>query len=276
MCVHPWRVRGHTLRQQTVPCGICIECRKRQARDWAVRCVHEAQMHEENCFVTLTYSDEFLPAGGSLDRTAFPKFMKRLRKRYGKVRYYHAGEYGEVGGRPHYHALLFGLRFSDAVEFARGGAGARQSSEELSALWPYGYSEVGGVSLESAAYVCRYVMKKTNKLSRSYREEMVRRGLEPEYATMSRRPGIGAGWLARYRDEVWDHDSVMVAGREVVPPRYYSEKERGLDAARMEVVKARRLRKYGEKCSDDTWRKRAARELIAVKQLELAEAKRES
>ena len=100
MCVRPIRLRAHQERQQTVPCGLCIECRKKHARNWAVRCVHEAQMYEDNCFVTLTYSDEFLPVGGSLDRRAFPLFMKRLRKEVGALRYFHAGEYGEVNGRP--------------------------------------------------------------------------------------------------------------------------------------------------------------------------------
>ena len=44
-----------------VPCGQCIGCRVSKARQWAVRCKHEASLHKENCFVTLTYNPENCP-----------------------------------------------------------------------------------------------------------------------------------------------------------------------------------------------------------------------
>ena len=65
----------------TVPCGQCIGCRLEYARSWAVRCMHEASMHEENCFVTLTYDDDKLPSGGSLKKKDCQDFVKRLRSR---------------------------------------------------------------------------------------------------------------------------------------------------------------------------------------------------
>ena len=54
-----------------LPCGKCIGCRLERSRQWAVRSVHEALLHEKNCFVTLTYSDEYLHPSGDL------KFCKR-------------------------------------------------------------------------------------------------------------------------------------------------------------------------------------------------------
>lgn len=63
-----------------LPCGQCIGCRLAHSRDWATRCVHEAHMHDYNCFITLTYSPEHLPEGGTLVRKHFTDFMKRLRK----------------------------------------------------------------------------------------------------------------------------------------------------------------------------------------------------
>lgn len=63
-----------------LPCGQCIGCRIRKARDWAVRCVHEASMHEENCFITLTYNPQTLGDRKSLEKQDVPKFLKRLRK----------------------------------------------------------------------------------------------------------------------------------------------------------------------------------------------------
>lgn len=64
----------------TIPCGQCIGCRFEKSRQWALRCVHEASLHEENCFITLTYNPEHLPKSNSLDKSHFQKFMKRLRK----------------------------------------------------------------------------------------------------------------------------------------------------------------------------------------------------
>lgn len=246
--------------------------------------MHEASLHEENSFITLTYADEYLPAGGSLDRRAFPLFMKRLRKECGSVRYFHAGEYGERNGRPHYHALLFGLRFRDQREVGVSASGAVAfESEHLSALWPFGLSQIGSVSFESAQYVARYCVKKvTGAGAAAHYQRVDSQGvihqLEPEYGTMSRRPGIGAGWLAKYRDEVYRDDSVLCRGASVSPPRYYDKKEAERDEARMEVCKARRLRKYGERCTvanGFTWRTNAAREAIAVARLhQLEEARR--
>lgn len=69
----------------TIPCGQCVGCRLEHSRRWAVRMMHEAQMHDKNCFITLTYNDQYLPADGSLHLDHFQKFMKRLRKKFGDV-----------------------------------------------------------------------------------------------------------------------------------------------------------------------------------------------
>lgn len=266
VCVRPAKLTVGKPREMRVPCGQCIECRLKRSRDWAVRCMHEASLHKDNRFLTLTYADAFLPRDGSLDRRAFPLFMKRLRKACGSVRYFHAGEYGEENGRPHYHALLFGLRFGDeeVCGESRGGHPVVQSAR-LSALWPFGFSQLGTVTFESAAYVARYCVKKvTGEQAAAYYG-----GREPEYATMSRRPGIGFRWYEQFRGEVYRDDSVLARGHEVGPPRFYDKKEAELDAARMEVVKARRIRKHGDLCTRPgvSWRTNAARELIAVAKL---------
>lgn len=283
MCVHPVHLRAQTEESCRVPCGQCIECRLRRSRDWALRCMHEASLHERNCFVTLTYAEEYMPAGGSLDRRAFPLFMKRLRKEVDRVRYFHAGEYGERNGRPHYHALLFGVWFDDAVETGKSKSGySLFESAALSELWPFGRNWIGSVSFESAQYVASYCVKKVtgDRAVEHYQRvdgNGVVYGLEPEYATMSRRPGIGAGWLDKYRAEVLRDDSVMCRGAEVIPPRFYDKKDTEYDEALMEVVKARRIRKYGERCTvakGVTWRTNAARELIAVARLRQAQEKR--
>lgn len=74
-------------RYLELPCGQCIGCRLERSRQWAMRCVHEASMHDNNCFITLTYNPENLPPDGGLIKSDFQKFMKRLRKYYSKKKF---------------------------------------------------------------------------------------------------------------------------------------------------------------------------------------------
>ena len=80
-----------------------------------------------------------------------------------KIRYYMAGEYGELYRRPHYHACLFGIDLADKQYFCKSPTGEKlYISKTLQALWPMGHITIGAVTFESAAYVARYVMKKIN------------------------------------------------------------------------------------------------------------------
>lgn len=146
-----------------VPCGQCVGCRLERSRQWAIRCVHEASLHQHNCFITLTYADEHLPPNNSLVYEHFQLFMKRLRKKYGEgIRFYMCGEYGENFGRPHFHACLFGHNFPDLKLWKTVNKQKLYRSAELETLWPFGHSSVGTVTFESAAYVARYILKKVS------------------------------------------------------------------------------------------------------------------
>ena len=70
------------VRTLQLPCGQCVGCRLERSRQWAIRCMHEAQMHTSKCFITLTYAPEHCPKDMSLNYEDFQLFMKRLRKRY--------------------------------------------------------------------------------------------------------------------------------------------------------------------------------------------------
>lgn len=231
--------------------------------------MHEAACHEENAFVTLTVDDAHLPPDGSLDRAAFPGFMKRLRARVAprRVRFFHAGEYGETYGRPHYHACLFGWWPPDA-EFARmRGEHRVYRSALLAELWPDGFNEVGSVTFESAAYVARYMVKKSGQ---QVRDELLALDgdtgecwpVEPEYSTMSRRPGIGRPWLERFGEEVFRDDGVVVRGRLSKPPRYYDQWFEVVDPARMEAVCLKRQRD-GCRPGEGSRERLAVREAVA-------------
>lgn len=185
--------------------------------------MHEASLHDENCFVTLTYDDEHLPAGGSLVLEHFQKFMRSLRRavRPRKVRFYHAGEYGSQFGRPHYHAILFGFDFADKVYLRERGSHVVWSSSLLGRCWPHGCCELGSVSYESAAYVAGYVVGTSGKGVLGVNADGVVCELKREYSTMSRRPGIAGDWFKRFGREVYPADGVVVDGKLRKPPRYY-------------------------------------------------------
>ena len=221
---------SHSLQ---IPCGQCIGCRLEKSRQWAMRCMHEAQLHENNCFITLTYDDTHLPSDQSLHHRDFQLFIKRLRKKYPttKIRYYMAGEYGENFGRPHFHACIFGFDFHDKKLWKRTASGSIiYRSADLETVWPFGYSSIGDVNFESAAYVARYIMKKqTGKDSeKHYQYSKLDTGeiiqMQPEYNKMSLKPGIGAEWYKKYRSDVYPHDYVVVRGKKVRPPKYYDKK----------------------------------------------------
>lgn len=219
---------------------------------WASRIIHEASLHEENCFITLTYNDEHLPADGSLDKKHYQKFMKRLRKRFPdrSIRYYMCGEYGDEDNRPHYHACLFNIEFHDKypVGYSDAADEVLYSSPTLEQLWPFGFVVIGSLDWSSAAYVARYCLKKVNGKQADDHylrcdEYGVAYWIEPEYNTMSRRPGIAKDWYEKYKNDIFPSDEVPVPGRGVFKkvPRYYEEQLRSSDPEQLEEIK--RLRK---------------------------------
>lgn len=261
-----WSATEGSVRME-VPCGQCIGCRLERSRQWAMRCVHEASMYERNCFITLTYDNEFVPLGDSLDKSAFPRFMKRLRKAHGAgARYYMCGEYGDNYGRPHYHACLFNFDFVDKTLFKVDGEKRLYISDSLRKLWPFGFSIIGDVTFDSAAYVARYVMKKiTGDMADDHylsvdpnTGEMFRR--VPEFTTMSRRPGIGRSWIDDFKSDVYPSDEVIVRGFSSRPPRYYDSV-----VPESELDKLKRLRKVKalRRKEDNTFFRLQVRERVA-------------
>lgn len=157
-------------------CGQCMPCRINRRRLWTIRLMLEGAKHRHAWFVTLTYEDKHLPAGGTLVPRDVQLYLKRLRKAMGarRLRFYAVGEYGEKKGRPHYHLALFG----DLVE------------KEVVEAWGLGLVDVREIGRESAAYICGYITKAMG---------VPEDGRYPEFARMSLRPGIGAAAM----EEVW-------------------------------------------------------------------------
>ncbi len=212
------RARGAAL---SLPCGRCIGCRLEKARQWAVRIVHEASMHEDSCFLTLTYDPEHLPADGSISISVCQLFLKRLRSRIDpiRIRFFLCGEYGEKFERPHYHVIVFGFAFPDKVLVKDDGDSSLHRSDLLDEVWGLGGCRIGVVTFDSACYVANYATKKVTGKAAAVHYS----GRKPEFLLMSRRPGIGRSWIDKFSTDVYPSDEIISKGFQARPPRYYDK-----------------------------------------------------
>jgi hypothetical protein len=274
------------VQYQQIQCGQCVGCRLEKSRQWALRCVHEASLHENNCFITLTYNAENLPPDGGLRKKHMQNFFKRLRKylKDTKIKYYYCGEYGDKNNRPHYHALIFGYNFPDWVYIGETQSGLPlYTSPTLERLWSHGFVQVGEVNFQSAGYVARYVMKKVNGPAKEKIDPET--GLKPyeryneftgeihevlpEYTDMSRGGrtgrGIGAEWYDRYSSDCYPKDFITVNGIRCKPPRYYDEQLKKEDPDMYDQLKAWRA-KQGYESTDNEPDRLKAREKVTKAQ----------
>lgn len=169
----------------------------------------ESLQHSDQCFVTLTYSADVGPLSAHLRPADAVSWLKRLRKAVSPVRlrYFLVGEYGEKSLRPHFHVLLFGLPLS-------------ASSEKLiQETWGRGFVHLGEVNQHTIAYTVGYVLKKQLVNQR-------KAGLVPEFARMSLKPGIGAGFASQAASSLNQPHIAPVALSDGIPTqvRYQGKK----------------------------------------------------
>lgn len=274
----------NTHEQIQVECGKCIGCRLERSRQFAIRGMHEAQMHTQNSFITLTYNDDHIDPEGNLVRRDFQNFMKRLRKSQPKkkIRFLQCGEYGTKTGRPHYHAILFGHDFSDKKHVATRNGNVVYSSKQLQKLWsnpdkgsplygqPIGLTEVGSVTFESIAYIARYCCKKFDDHNvwinkDKYQED----GRLKEYNTMSNRPGLGYSWYQKFgASDVFNTGTVKIRGGiECAPPKYYMKKL-SIENPLLHDIFKKEQREKAKNSPDNTHERLKIRESIKYQQFE--------
>jgi hypothetical protein len=198
----------------------------------------------ENCFVTLTYSQEAieeLKTGSCLSPVRLTNFLKRLRKqteaRGIRFKYFAVGEYGERTWRPHYHLNLFGL--------------SMLHEELITRAWsfrgrPIGHCHVVPFSTATARYVTGYILKRMERQT-----EARELGRTLEFRRMSKGLGLaGVPYLARsIRQSVPNLDTIRqsppmfirVRGRKKALGRYIAGKlaeELGIEEAWVERKQA--------------------------------------
>lgn len=229
-------------------CRRCIGCVISYAREWSIRCVHEAKFYIESSFLTLTYDNDKLPSDGLLNHKDVQLFLKRLRKFIHpvKVRYLVVGEYGDGNGRPHYHMLLYGYDFSsDRVKVSKRSSYYIYTSNELSGLWQKGFCSIGAITEKSASYVAKYCFKKP-----------LRRG-DPSAPYMRCSKGIGKSWALLYAAKCLDRGYIVYENRKYAIPRYYIDiidRFHLASGEKIDYYKRRRL-EHCEQCIHDEYQK---------------------
>lgn len=264
-------IEGHMIR---LPCGRCIGCRADKAGDWAMRCMHEAQMHDENCALTLTFDDEHLPDDYSVDVRHLQLFMKRLRKflAHRKIRFYGCGEYGDDNQRPHYHLIIFNYTFNDRVLWTKTEGSTQYTSDKLTNLWQQGLATTADLTYQAADYVARYSMKKINgdRAAQHY-SRLHPKGwpvqVKPEFGVMSRMPGLGTTWFHKYKNDCFPSDFLVIDGKHKRVPQFYLD----LLQDERERTRIKRVRK-GKATShreDNTRERLAVREQVKASKMSI-------
>lgn len=209
-CISPLLIRKDG-RRDVVPCGQCNFCLQTKRADWSFRIQYEAARASTGYFLTMTYEDENLPLTdeglSTLVKSDLQKFIKRLRKdnvvaTREQLRYYAVGEYGTITQRAHYHAIMLNL--------------SEHIAQRLDRYWPFGHVHAGEVTEASIHYTTKYVINRTTAYP----------GRDPPFALMSRKPGLGAGYVDTHRH--WHKDGMRnftkVHGIQRRIPRYLKDK----------------------------------------------------
>lgn len=238
-----WYARDGEVRQ--MPCSRCAGCLKYRSLGWAVRAQHELLARTDRrggapnaSFVTLTYSDAHLPEYGYTQRSDFSEFIKDTREAVPEADaeglvWLGCAEYGGKTFRPHYHAIMYGVRWdSDRRYISSGPHGPLYSDDLLEEVWGRGHvmvQDINGLGAV-ARYVAGYTMKNVGyddwSVNNSHWEDSsdgtrrVRTPPDPEIL-VSTQPGVGLSWLRRNFEAVYPADEVHLDGGVSRPPKAY-------------------------------------------------------
>lgn len=244
-----------------ISCGECEECVLNHANSWATRIIMESRLHKENCFITLTYSNENLPLNGNhmtLRKKDFQDFIKRLRFHLGnkKILYFGCGEYGPRTHRPHGHFIIMGWKPDDLK--IQGISKTEQdmfTSKTLEKIWGKGFVTIEPVNYRTACYTARYCQKKAGikKNKREYTGEFEKIekiderngkkfivnknllktsrfdkfGREKEFIIMSKQPAIGLEYWNKNKEIIKRNKGILIKIDDKVLlkpiPRYFKK-----------------------------------------------------
>lgn len=215
-----------------IPCGRCVECRRRRASDWRYRLLQEYKYGKDQrfTFVTLTFSDEALsslmmelsddgreefPDIHAVVRVAVRRFLERYRREFGvSLRHWFVTELGETTGRIHLHGIISDCKCGS---WYRGKW--KIDKHKFDSFWKYGYTWLGWCNEKTISYICKYITKQSEH-DLDYKSIIL---CSPGYG----RAYIVHNWrwhLSDYKIENVKMFCVTSTGHKVAMPRYYRER----------------------------------------------------
>lgn len=217
-------------KTEIVPCGKCPNCLSRNRSGFNLRLSTELKNSVATYFVTLTYSNENLPLKPTKDGSIEPAFNKRhlqlylkfLRNKGLKFKYFAVAEYGERLHRPHYHFLLFCKEHTDSIA-------------DLLNEWKYGNIHIAHANVAALHYCTKDMLKIFDKNSQTYENDL------PDLPGNQFKPfkliskGLGIDYVTIYqkwhKSDLNRSYAVLEGGKKVHLPRYlknkiYNEDER--------------------------------------------------
>lgn len=194
-----------------VPCGKCLACLSNKRQDWSTRLMQEYKVSSSSMFVTLTYSEKYYPEQFGVVKRHMQLYLKRVRKKCPKLRYYVVGEYGGKTGRAHYHGILFNAEEKVVRECWS------LLNKVTNKVEPIGIVHVGKCTEASVSYVTKYIVQQGGEIE----------GKNKPFCLMSRGYGLGLNYLTDAMVK-WHRSASRIYmidnGQKKRLPRYYKEK----------------------------------------------------
>lgn len=195
----------------------------------------ELQQWKDARFITLTYKPGTTPKNKTLVSEDLSDFFKALRQNLKgrKIKYYACGEYGdrdeksgavegtpewEIGQRPHYHAIVFGLTSSLEDRIAVFNAWKR--AEEFQWFGNNWKECCGTVTKDSCSYVAGYCQKKL--FGDIADEEYFSKGRIPPFQHQSN--GIGEDYFLEHLEEFKRDGFILFQGVKHPIPETWKKK----------------------------------------------------
>lgn len=226
-CLKPVWIHKNLPRERfpdglIVPCGVCVNCRKQKAREWALRINHETRDSLYAVFATLTYNNQCVPKNYGLRKKHLQNFIKRLRKNYPctKIKYYACGEYGDMLYRPHYHIILLFLKTSKSFDEWINNfdeRGRKIYTGFLEKTWAQGNVQASRLTYGRILYTVSYVDKKIL----NYRHIDIGKK-QPPFKLSSN--GFGLSYVKDNQAELLEVKAIKDRGKLIGLPRYYKKK----------------------------------------------------
>uniref|UniRef100_A0AAU8B2R1 Replication initiator protein n=1 Tax=Dulem virus 253 TaxID=3145730 RepID=A0AAU8B2R1_9VIRU len=208
-----------------VPCRQCMCCRLKKVQSLRMMSdlyLYDRYMNGQGAsFVTLTYSDNFIPLNNSgvitLRKSDFQKFNKRFRINLMRnnlnipYKFIACGEYGGKLSRPHYHIIMLGITQAIANEF-------------VPLSWNHienGISDIGSLAQGGLNYVLKYCTK--TSLGKDAKKIYDDNNVERPFICHSK--SLELDYFERNLQEIEDNNfALRHKGKLVSLPNYYRKK----------------------------------------------------